>query len=345
MENHLRRALRVPTDKLAGTWNTDASVQELLEVVRSKVSVYNSTDESISASLKRLKTQVRHGGKYIASLLPSGRFRDDFIISGKFLRPIDTLGLSVNMEHCKGVVWKEVFAEVPLSSLKVVVYHRTNVVKMAISADLGMAAKKQCGSANVRAGRHCNAVGGTAQAEQAAESGAVTSSSGVRPINWTPLVFCRRVAYWQSRQATFFKAVQDSILPAIGGNETAMLYGFSYEQLQLDFKSAGGNAATVVARLQNITAPDRPQYEFKQLERKSQWVKRGTEDLRLVLSQFDAILARTRDPSCAALHAQLTSAVPEVFPRHTIEITNCGGDEPGSLLWKCVVTPSTLALV
>ena len=324
MEEHLIRALNKPTDKLAQNWKTDAAITELVDAVGNDGKQKNSTVDIIYAMLQSLKVRAKHSHKYFTSILPSGRFRDDYLYSGKFITSLDTIGFSVNPEHCRGVRWSVVLAAAPSPNTHLVLYHRTNVVKMAVSSDLGKRVKTKCGASNLRAGQACS----------------WNNDNGTSAhVDWSAFEFCRKVTYWYGRQAAFFKAVS-----IIRGNGTLArkVHGFTYEELQKDFDASG---QAVLQRLRSITSPSIVPQDLAPGEgvqqdlvaggghTQSGWVKRSSEDL-------SSVLVHLRDPSCAVLRAQLTSIIPEEFPRNLIKIKGCSPKEQlPTQRWKCTVTP------
>lgn len=364
MEEHLSRALRTPTDKLAGNWNTDAATSALLDAMGSNGKAHvNSTATGLLAAYTAMQSRAKLSGSYLASLFPSGRFRDDYIFSGKFLSPLNTVGFSVNPEHCNSVRWSHVFANIPMAKLSVILYYRTNVVKMAVSAHVGQQVKARCGSANLRSGHKCEGVNSTSYSTSNTNMVSSSATGPVQQVDWFPGEFCHRFNQWSTRQAKFFKTVHDSVLPAMRtGHEHDQLqetyaphvrglHGVSYEELQLDFNSTG---QSVLTRLQQLTQ----QPTFSEVsssasntkEVKSEWVKRNSEDLSLILTHYSAILKRTQDPSCNALRSQLTSVVPEIFPLQHIDITNCDISTANIINgmdsdpWICSVTPLSITL-
>ena len=222
------------------------------------------------------------------SLLPSGRYFEDYLLhrSGKALQPssrLGVIGFSLNIEHCTGLSWARVVAEVP--RLKVVLLRRRNVVKMALSAKSGEALKRLCGGSNIRKDE---------KSLQCFE----TYKQSSKQITWGASEFIADVNFWLNRTAAFADAVAAD--PHLSSLQQSVLF---YESLQTNFAGAVGGLFHSLGR--GFSAADGALLER---EGGDSWSKRSGEDLGEIVANYDELVALlSGDGSCRCLLQQLQS--------------------------------------
>ena len=234
--------------------------------------------------------------------LPTGRFFEDYLLhkSLKVLKKMRVVGFTVNPEHCKDVQWQRVHQAVP--GMRMVALIRSNVVKSALSGFRGKQTMALCGSSNLRF------------------SAAYKNCTLPAMVDWSVGDFFREVASWQQRYDDFGRVLQ-----RIRTSEHVAVESVYYEDLQLDlgqalthmFQSIGLSPAAA-AELGASRASSPPQ---------SGWLKRSSEDLRDILTNFAEIEQTLQRGRCVCLLAQLRATQATVFPpcreRYDASIHEC----------------------
>lgn len=83
IEQHFAMALRVPSDKLSHSNNPQ---------LQSQSPISSSSSSSLSSNIF-----PQH-----FPMLPSSRYMEDYVYSGKAMSKLHAVGFSINVEHCSG---------------------------------------------------------------------------------------------------------------------------------------------------------------------------------------------------------------------------------------------------
>ena len=233
-----------------------------------------------------------------ASLLPSSRFVSDYITHKTFkpFRTLKVLGFTLNLEHLTEtaqVDWGAITKAVP--HCKVVLLLRSNLVKTAISGYTGTINRrsKGCGESNLRS-----------------SSSSIPGCNPVSLVGWDVQALSNEVTIWQERYRKLINSVEAN--PFLNERLVHRIY---YEELQIDqqaslqtlFTKIGVNG-TEAAEMASVIAHKSAQPEG------NLWQKRGSDDLRQVLAQFNDIENELMHggANCDCLVQQLRDVKPRV---------------------------------
>ena len=223
----------------------------------------------------------------VGDFLPTGRFFEDYLLH-KSMKPLQTLrvvGFTVNPEHCKDVQWRRIQEAVP--QLRMVALVRSNVIKSALSGYRGKQTQTLCGSANLRLSTLYNC---TLPAT----------------VDWTLADFTREVTAWQDRYDEFAKVVH-----RISALERVAVTPVYYEDMQLNIE----NTFTFLFKSIGIPEDEAIALSKSKVATSSQtgWLKRTSDDLRVILPQFAKIEQALELGHCVCLLEQLRSKKATVF--------------------------------
>ncbi|RYG96320.1 hypothetical protein EON65_54590 [archaeon] len=117
------------------------------EIVQSKDPLkYSASD--INEHLRQALVKPMEKIAYRHHILPSSRYMEDFVLKKKHLVKLQAVGFSINLEHVPHVNWTYILQSQPTP--RVVLYMRTNLAKLAISAIKGELMHHICLKSNIR---------------------------------------------------------------------------------------------------------------------------------------------------------------------------------------------------
>jgi len=146
----------VKLPRSGSTWLTEA-LNSWPNVFISKeiVQHHHTTRIPINGMMQHLWMALRcPTDKIDAQWWRSGRFAEDYFRTGKVFRRMDAVGFSINLEHVVGANWSRIIGDHP--AVRVVVFERTNLPKVIVSALRGEQLHRQCGSSNLRTHQSCH---------------------------------------------------------------------------------------------------------------------------------------------------------------------------------------------
>lgn len=235
--NHLIRALKEPSDKLSFHVRNVGSDRKSYEN-RSSVDKVMNLVKQITASGNNI---IRGSDVHFTEIVTgkSGRYFEDYFHRMKFIHKNLVVGFSLNLEHVEGKIWVHritciisllqichcilqyfylilIFTHVDVdwndvipkvdAPLNILAYHRSNVVKAAVSGYTGRLVKQHCGHSNLKSG------GVFSKAIKTD----ICSGKAVMSIPWTPTEFCHQINRWQvTNYKLLFHSVWDSIFGSI----------------------------------------------------------------------------------------------------------------------------------
>eukprot|EP01031_Cornospumella_fuschlensis_P029185 gene29186-35223_t len=222
---------------------------------------------------------------------------EDFVLRNKYLVGLQAVGFTINTEHILHANWTFILDKQPAP--RVVLYMRTNLAKLAVSAIKGEMMHHMCLKSNLRVSD---------------KSCTIPSQIYVSKQNFT-----FQLSRWLQRQTKQLIEV-DKVFK----QRNISVLHVSYEMLQLNRTTTMNrilgfllSSQQAIAISSNLSNPD-PGYTpsippLSKLE--SVWHKRSADDLRQVLSNFREIndilhnMSRTHNNSCSILQEMLGDVV------------------------------------
>jgi LPS sulfotransferase NodH len=236
----------------------------------------------------------------VGDFLPTGRFFEDYLLH-KSMKPLQTLrvlGFTVNPEHCKDVQWRRIQEAVP--QLRMVALVRSNVIKSALSGYRGKQTQALCGSANLRIST-------------------LNNCTLPATVDWTLVEFTREVTAWQDRYDEFAKVIRQ-----ISALERVAVTPVYYEDMQLNME----NTFTFLFKSIGIPEDEAIALSKSKVATPAQtgWLKRTSDDLRVILPRFAEIELALERGHCVCLLEQLRSTKAKVFPPCTERFDEITGE-------------------